>query len=104
MKRCREKGIKLNPDKMDIGQKEIPFFGHLLTDKGLKIDPSKVKAIEQMPSPTSKSELETVLGMITYLQRFQPNLAEMTSPLRNLLKKGVEFVGDSQHELALQKI
>ena len=104
MQRCREKGIKLNADKTEIGQKEIPFFGHLLTDEGLKIDPNKVKAIENMPSPTSKGELETVLGMITYLQRYAPDLAELTSPLRNLLKKGIEFVWDAEQEAALQKI
>ncbi|XP_053380789.1 uncharacterized protein K02A2.6-like [Mercenaria mercenaria] len=82
MQRCREMAIKLNPDKTEIGKSEIPFFGHLLTSKGLKMDPSKVKAIEQMPSPTTKSELQTVLGMITYLQRFAPNLSEITTPLR----------------------
>ena len=31
------------------------------------------------------------LGMITYLGKFIPNFAEVTSPLRTLLKKYVEF-------------
>ncbi|XP_053376863.1 uncharacterized protein K02A2.6-like [Mercenaria mercenaria] len=104
MQRCREMGIKLNPDKTEIGKSEIPFFGHLLTSKGLKMDPSKVKAIEQMPSPTTKSELQTVLGMVTYLQRFAPNLSEITTPLRQLLSKDVEFRWDTPHEDAFQKV
>jgi hypothetical protein len=53
--------------KKEIGKTEIPFFGHLVTSYGLKIDPTKTKTICEMPSPTRKSELETVLGMI--LQR-----------------------------------
>lgn len=36
--RCREKGIKLNPNKMEVGQTEIPFYGHVLSAQGLKID------------------------------------------------------------------
>ena len=36
--RAREKGIRFNPDKMKIGFKELPFFGHLVADEGLKID------------------------------------------------------------------
>ncbi|XP_052814250.1 uncharacterized protein K02A2.6-like [Mya arenaria] len=41
MERCQLKGLKLNADKTEIGKSEIPFFGHLLTSDGLKIDPSK---------------------------------------------------------------
>ena len=36
--RAQEKGIPFNPDKMKIGVKELLFFGHLVTDEGLKID------------------------------------------------------------------
>ena len=49
------------------------------------MDPAKVNAVKDMPFSTSKSELQTVLGMITYIQRFAQSLAEMTSPLRQLL-------------------
>ena len=104
MTRCREMGIKLNADKTEIGHSEIPFFGHLLTAQGLKIDPAKVKAIDDMPAPTSRSELETVLGMVTYLQRFAPNLAELTSPLRKLLTKDSVFLWDVEQENAFQEI
>lgn len=104
MSRCRETGIKLNSDKTQISQSDIPFFGHLLTDKGLKIDPAKVKAIKEMPSPTNKAEIETVLGMVTYLQRFAPNLSELTSPMRQLLSKDAEFRWDTPQEEAFQRV
>ncbi|XP_052777918.1 uncharacterized protein K02A2.6-like [Mya arenaria] len=41
MERCQQKGLKFNADKTEIDKSEIPFFGHLLTSDGLKIDPSK---------------------------------------------------------------
>ncbi|MCG7882987.1 MAG: DDE-type integrase/transposase/recombinase, partial [Candidatus Thiodiazotropha endolucinida] len=104
MTRCREKGIKLNPDKTEVGRTEIPFFGHCLSAEGLKMDPQKVKALREMPAPTSRQELETVLGMITYLQKFAPNMAEMTSPLRQLLSGDVEFVWEKSQQDAFDKI
>ena len=45
MTRCRKTGIRLNPDKTEIGKNEIPFFGHVLTLTGQKMDPAKVKAV-----------------------------------------------------------
>lgn len=104
MIRCREMDIKLNPDKTEIGKSELPFFGHLITAQGLKIDPAKVKAIQEMPAPTSKAELQTILGMVTYLQRFAPNLSEITAPLRQLLSKDIEFSWDRPQKEALQKV
>ena len=40
--RCRQMGIKLNADKTDIGQTQIPFYGHVRTSSGLKMDSNKV--------------------------------------------------------------
>ena len=83
--RAKEKGIKFNKDKLEVGVTEVKYFGHLLTDKGLKPDPDKVRAVQSMKLPTVKSELETFLGMVTYLSRFAPNLSEVTNPLHRLL-------------------
>ena len=44
-----------------------------------------------MPLPNSGNEFQRFLGMITYLGKFIPNLAEVTSPQRTLLKKEVAF-------------
>ena len=39
--RAREKGIRFNSEKCTIGVNEVHFFGNIITDKGLKVDPSK---------------------------------------------------------------
>ena len=57
-----------------------------------------------MSAPKDRAELETILGMVTYLTRFAPNLATITVPLRDLLKKDVEFIWDDCHDTAFQKI
>ena len=51
MRRCQQKGIKLNAEKLEYKCKEVPFHGHLLTTEGLKPDPEKVRAIVEMPHP-----------------------------------------------------
>lgn len=76
----------------------------MLTSEGVMADLNKVTAISDMPPPTSKSELQTVLGMINYMSKFAPNLAEITSPMRSLLNKDVEFSWDKTQSEALQKI
>ena len=43
--RCKERGVKLNIDKLNQQQKEVPFIGHVVTDQELRVDPAKVRAI-----------------------------------------------------------
>lgn len=104
LERTRQKGIKLNKDKCIICVTEVSYFGHTLTREGLKPDPNKVKAIKDMAAPQTKADLETILGMVTYLSKFAPRLSETTAPLRQLLKEGSEFVWDSNHDGAFQRV
>ncbi len=87
LQRTREKGVKLNPEKLEVGMSEVRYSDHILSADGLKPDPNKVTAIQNMEAPHDKSELQTVLGMINYLARFAPNLSSLTSPMRQLLAR-----------------
>ena len=104
LEKASEAKLKLNPDKLSIGVSQVEYFGHLITDEGLKPDPEKVKAIKNMPPPTNKKELQTVLGMITYLAKFAPQLSEVTKPMRDLLGEEIEFIWDSAQEASLNKV
>ena len=57
LNRARQVKLKLNKDKMNLRMTEVKYMGHVITRDGIKPDPAKVSAIENMPKPTSKKEL-----------------------------------------------
>ena len=63
LERCKEQGVKLNTDKLNLRPKEVPFIGHVATDQGLRVDPAKVRAIIEMPAPTDKAGVQRLLGL-----------------------------------------
>lgn len=63
----------------------------MLTSEGLKADPRKIEAFTSMTKPTSKVELQRFLGMIDYLGKFLPNIAQVTAPLRKLLENDIAW-------------
>ena len=75
LERAAAKYLKLNPDKLTVGAKEVKYCGHIISANGLKPDPTKLKAIQDMPPPVNKKELHTMLGMINYLAKFAPQLS-----------------------------
>ena len=60
--RCKETGLKLNPNKCFIKQDQIKFYGIICTKDGIQPDPSKVSALKQMAPPANKQEVQTFLG------------------------------------------
>lgn len=95
--RIQKSGLKLNKNKCAFGLSEIKYVGHIFSADGVKADPSKIEAITKMPTPNDSSELHRLLGMITYLGKFIPNLSDNTALLRNLLQKDSIWTWTEEH-------
>ena len=96
LKVCQNKGIKLNREKLKLRLKEVRYMyvGHVISGAGLKPDPRKIDAVVNMPAPEDKQGVRPLMGTINYLQKFAPWLAEVTGPIRQLMKKENEFNWD----------
>ena len=104
LKRCVERNVVLNFDKMKLARSEVPFIGHVATDSGLVASPEKVAAVVNMPQPTDEAGVKRFLGMVQYLAKFLPGLSEMTQPLRLLTSKGNNFCWNSSQASAFKAI
>lgn len=86
LKRIKVSGLKINKKKCKFGIREIKYVGHIFSDEGLYIDPSKVDAIRNMSIPQTVAKVLRFRGMIAYLGKFIPNLSSNASELRKLLE------------------
>ncbi|KAI9565072.1 putative uncharacterized protein K02A2.6-like [Daphnia sinensis] len=102
--RCRQHNLKLQLKKCKFFLKEVPWLGHVIGDGVVKVDPSKVEAIVNMPEPPDKAALIRLLGMATYLDKFCQNLAGLTRPLRDLLKESSAWVWEEPQKAAWVKL
>jgi hypothetical protein len=80
------------------------YIGHKITDQGIKPDDSKIEVIKNYPVPTNVKELQSFLGIVNYLHKFIPNVAELSKPLRELLKKEVVFRWDFDQQKAFEQL
>ena len=102
--RCQQAGLHLNPDKCQIKKSSVQLYGNLLTTTGMQPDPKKVDDIVKLASPTNKQELRSLVGMVTYLNRFIQNTTSLLEPLRKLLKNDIHFSWDETHDHAFERI
>ena len=105
LRRCQERNIKLNKQKVAFKLMEVPYIGHLLTSERVKADPSKVEAVKRMEKPTDVAGVQQIMGTVGYLAKFLPRLSEVShlsdSSPRSL---GTEFLWNEIHDRAFSRI
>ena len=104
LERASKQGLKLNKEKCKIRQTQVSYVGHLLASEGLKIDPRKVKAVQEMPEPQSKEDVKRLLGFVQFLSRYLPSLSTVNTSLRELEKADVLFHWDHPQKESFEKI
>ncbi|XP_052483128.1 uncharacterized protein LOC128036233 [Gossypium raimondii] len=54
--RLRKFQLKLNPTKHTFGATSGKLLGFIVSDKGIEVDPDKIKAIQELPPPRTQKE------------------------------------------------
>ena len=85
--RLRKYQLKLNPAKCSFGVKTGKLLGFIVSNRGIEIDPDKVKAIQEMPAPKTEKEVRSFLGRLNYIARFISQLIVTCEPIFRLLRK-----------------
>ena len=83
--RLRRYDLKLNPSKCAFGVHAGKLLGFIVSRRGIEIDPSNVKKIQELPPPKTKKEVMSFLGILNYISRFIDQSTVICEPIFKLL-------------------
>ena len=86
LKRLKEYGLKLSPEKCKFFQTSVRYLGHVVSENGVETDPEKVNALKSWPIPKNLKELRSFLGFSGYYRRFIKSYADRVKPLNELTR------------------
>ncbi|GKT29509.1 unnamed protein product, partial [Aduncisulcus paluster] len=84
--------------------RSVEFLGFVISEKGRTIAPDRVKAIENLRTPSCKKDVRCLLGMLNFIREFIPDCSSLTEPLSRLTKKDIEFVWGDEQEATFKRI
>ena len=96
--------LRLNPNKFTFGVRSSKLLGFVVSDKGIQVDPAKVKAIQEMPAPRTEKEVRGFLGRLNYIARFISHMTATCEPIFKLLKKDQVVRWNDECQAALERI
>jgi hypothetical protein len=102
--RLREHQLYAKFSKCKFWLEEIQLLGHVLSAKGIAVDPSKVKDILECSSRTTVHQVRSFLGLAGYYRRFIPDFSKIVKPIMGLLKNDTKFDWSSKCNEAFEQL
>ncbi|KAM1881688.1 hypothetical protein ACFX13_003264 [Malus domestica] len=104
LKRCVETNLVLNWEKCHFMVKQGIVLGHIVSQRGIEVDKSKIDLVRYLPSPTSVREVRSFLGHAGFYRRFIKDFSKISTPLCRLLQKDVTFDFNEECEKAFKHL
>lgn len=90
--------------KCEFWLERVAFLGHVVTARGIEVDPSKVEAVLNWPRPTNVGEIRSFLGLAGYYRRFIEGFSKISGPLTQLTRKNATFDWTEDCDLSFEKL
>lgn len=104
LSRLSKAGLQLNFEKLQILVSEAKLLGHIVSAKGIQVDPNRYDTLSKLGPPNDKKTLRSFLGTANYLNAFIPSYATIAAPLFSLLKKNAVYSWSEECNNAYQVI
>ena len=102
--RFREANLKLKPKKCNLFQTSVKFLGHVVSEDGVRTDPSKIQAVRDWPVPKTAKQTKSFLGLASYYRRFIKGFAAIAKPLHLICDKGKKFAWSDECQAAFDEL
>jgi len=102
--RLREHQLYAKFSKCEFWLKKVPFLGHILSEDGISVDPTKVQEVLDWKALTSVHEVRSFLGLAGYYRCFILDFSKIAKPMTKLLQKDVKLMWSQECEVAFNAL
>lgn len=104
LNKFKEFNVTINMDKSQFFRSQVTFLGHIISEKGITMDPDKIQTIKNFQPPKNKKQIQSFLGFINFYRKYIKDLSKYTEVLSNLTKKGTTWTWENEQQTAFETI
>jgi hypothetical protein len=91
LEKLRSNQLYAKFSKCEFWLMEVTFFGHVISVRGISVDPSKVTDVLNWMPPMNASDIRSFLGLAGYYRRSIKDFSKIIKPMTRLLEKNKDF-------------
>ena len=104
LSRLESAGLTINLEKSKFCRQELKYLGYVVNERGLHVDPEKVRAISEYKRPKNRKHIRRFIGMASWYRRFVPNFSSIMAPLHALTSAKAKFNWSPECDAAFETI
>ena len=90
--------------KCDFYRDRIQYLGYIISEEGISVDPEKIEAIMNWPTPRNVTDVRSFMGLAGYYRRFIEGFSKVAHSITSLQKKGIKFEWTPRCEESFQQL
>ena len=75
-------------------RKDTRYLGHIISEKGISVDPDKIASVKSWPVPTSVNQVQSFVGFMSFYRQFIKDFAKIAKPLHQWAQGRVHSLSD----------
>ena len=91
MQLIRDHKLYAKLSKCGFYKDKIHYLGHIISEEGIYVDPEKIEAIMNWPTPKNVTDVRSFMGFAGYYRRFIEGFSKVAHPITSLQKKKIKF-------------
>ena len=100
----RKEQLYAKKSKCEFWLREVSFFGHIISEEGIRVDPKKIEVIIEWKPPRNVTKVRSFLGLAGNYRRFVKGFSMTTTPMTRLLQKNVRFEWSEKFQAIFEKL
>jgi hypothetical protein len=104
LEKLRSNQLYAKFSKCEFWLMEVAFLGHVISARGISVDPSKVKDVLNWMPPTNAPEIRSFLGLAGYYYRFIKDFSKIAKPMTRLLEKNKDFDWTKECQVSFEEL
>ena len=104
LQRLLENRLYAKAEKCEFHAATVSFLGYVVSHGQVKMDSTKVQAVQEWPRPESRKQLQRFLGFANFYRRFIRNYSRVAEPLTSLTSVNRPFTWTTETESAFQRL
>lgn len=104
LKQLRKHNLFAKPEKCKFHLEEVKYLGLMVSQKGIRMDPAKVRVVMEWPDLKCVKDVQSFLGFANFYQRFIKDFSRMAKPLNLLLQKEQKWQWADKEKDAFERI